>query len=400
MKKIIALLLVFLMIFALVACSNEEVEEENDDDKPVKVESSVSTAAGTFEYGTNDEGDYEITKYIPKSVDLKDGKLVLADVTLPKETADGRDIVGIGKDAFKSALTVKSITIPDTYTYIDDYAFYGCDNLKKVDMKDTVKIIGKGAFQKCPVLADLTLSKAITTVSADAFNGCIAITEVDLSGACTAIEKSAFFGCTELVKVTVSDKINYVSAYAFTGCSKLTYTVENGAKYLGNEENPYVVLVCAEALDIEECTVNDKTKVIAERAFAYCSALKKVTLGDGVKVIDGKCFENDPEFDKKFGNDTIPQVKLDFEATTYEFGCYLGTDSNPYMVLLYIIATNDDDFKLHEDTKIIADSAFKDSKIKDISYAGTEEDWNAIIKGENWNDDRIINVLWATAEEE
>ena len=387
MKKIIALLLVILMIFALAACAGEETDEEEKDDKPIKTESSVTTSVGTFEYGTNEEGDYEITKYVPAS-------LKVVDVTLPKETADGRDIVGVGKEAFKAVLSVKSVTIPNTYVYVADYAFYGCDELAKVSMSDSVETIGKGAFQNCPKLAELTLSKGIKTVSVDAFNGCEKITAVDLS-ACETLEKGAFFGCTALTDVTLSDKLTYVSAYAFTGADNVVYTVENGAKYLGNKENPYVALICASSLDIETCTVNDSTTIIAERAFAYCSDLETVTLGKAVTVINGSCFENDPEYDKKFGDAEIPQVKLTFN--TYDedtAGCYLGTEENPYMVLVYIIATNADDFKLHADTKIIADTAFEDSKIKDIAFDGTEEDWNAIIKGENWADDRIINVLW------
>lgn len=387
MKKILALILAALLIFCMVACSQKEAEDTGDENNnKSQAESTVTTAAGTYEYGTNEEGDYEITKFSPASLDP-------VEITLPKETDDGRDIVGISADAFKTCLTIKSVGIPETYLYVDDYAFYGCDNLEKVAMTDSVTKIGQGAFQNCPKLASLTLSKGIITVSEDAFRGCAAITEVDLSGATEVIDQGAFFGCTELTKVTVSDKITYVSAYAFSNASKIAYTVADGAKYLGNAENPYLVLVSAENLDVEVCKVNDKTKLIADRAFAYCSYLDKVELGDAVTVINGTCFENDPAFDKSFGTNEIPQVDITFNE--YENGCYLGTDSNPYMVLVYIIATNDDDFKLHKDTKIITDTAFDDSKIEDISYEGTEEQWKSIIKSENWNHDKIINVLWA-----
>ena len=387
MKKILALILAAFLIFCMVACSKKEEEDgDGENDKKNQVENTVKTAVGTFEYDTNEDGDYEITAFSPASLDP-------VELTLPKETDDGRDIVGISADAFKTRLTVKSVAIPETYLYIGDYAFYGCDNLEKVTMTDSVTEIGMGAFQNCPKLTTLTLSKGIVTVSKDAFRGCIAITEVDLSGATEIIEQGAFFGCSALTKVTVSDKINYVSAYAFSNADKLTYTVADGAKYLGNADNPYLVLVCAENLNVESCKVNDKTKLIADRAFAYCSYLKTVELGDAVTVINGTCFENDPAFDKSFGSNEIPEVDITFNE--YENGCYLGTDSNPYMVLVYIIATNDDDFKLHKDTKIITDTAFDASKIKDISYEGTEEQWKSIIKSENWNHDRIINVLWA-----
>ena len=398
MKKIIALLLALLMIFCLAACSNEEEEEQKKNNSSSTTEESVTTEHGTFEYGDNGDGDYEITKYIPNPKAKNP-----ADIKLPTTTTPDGDIkiVGIGKEAFKDMLKIKSVSIPDTYTYISDYAFYRCDNLETVTMKDSVTAIGKSAFQECVKLSSITLSKAITTVSSNAFNGCTSLTTVDLSTSCQTIEASAFIGCSNLTTVTISDKITYVNAYAFMDCTKLEYTVENGGKYLGNKNNPHLVLACAEALDIESCIVNDNTKLIADRAFAYCSDLETVTLGKSVKIINGTCFENDPTFDKYFGDEEIPEVKLSFNSwDADQAGCYLGTDENPYMVLMYIIATNNDDFKLHKDTKIIADTAFENSKIKDISFDGSKADWEAISKSENWSHNRTINVIWAEAEEE
>ena len=389
MKKILAFILATLLVLCMVACSNEKKEDADESDEANKnstEQNVLKSDKGTFEYDTNDEGDYEIISYTPSGLDA-------VELSLPKETKDGRDIVGIAENAFKTLLTLKSVTIPDTYTYIGDYAFYGCDNLEKVVMTDSVTAIGKSSFQNCPKLATLTLSKNITSIPANAFYGCVAITQIDISGATEVIEQGAFFGCSALTSITLSDKITYVSAYAFNNSSKINYTVENGGKYLGNQENPYLVLVSAASLDIQSCKVNDKTKLIAERAFAYCSYLETVELGDSVTIINGTCFENDPAFDKSFGEQEIPQVDISFNV--YENGCYLGTDSNPYMVLVYIIATNDDDFKLHKDTKIITDTAFYDSKIKDISYAGTEEEWDSILKSEKWNHGKIINVLCA-----
>ena len=386
MKKILALLLAALLVFCMAACSKSEEEETKEEENVIAVDVSTTVAAGTFSYAPNDEGDYEITAFVPATLDL-------VDVTLPKTTEDGRDIVGIKADAFKTKLTIKTVTIPDTYVYISDYAFYGCDNLEKITMADSVTTLGKGAFQKCIKLADVVMSKNVTELPVDAFSGCVALKTIDLSGATKKINAGAFFGCAELTSVTLSDNVQYVSTYAFTKADKLGYAVENGAKYLGNSANVYLVLVAPENLNIETCTVNDNTKVIADRAFAYCSYLETVILGKNVTCINGTCFENDPAYDGLFAEGaTIPELNITYNVK--DSGMYLGTEDNPYMVLISVDKPAAvEKFKIAASVKIIADTAFAECvNLEDISYEGSQANWDSIIKSANWNHDMSVEV--------
>ena len=358
MKKFLAILLAAILILSMVACSNKE-EEETDDEKVVSASQTIDVASGKFEYAANDEGDFEIVKYIPSSPKLVDS------IELPKTTPDGREIVGIGNEAFKSELSIKTITLPASYTYIGERAFYDCDNLAKIVMSDNVVSIGMSAFEGCENLAELTLSKGLTKVSKYTFKGCKALTSIALSDNVKAIEDGAFFGCSELTTLTLSANITSATKNAFYGCDKLTYKVENGAKYLGNAENAYIVLVSAENLNIEACTVNAATLVIAEEAFSNCEYLETLVLSDSVKVISNNCFNNSSE--------------LNF--TEYENGLYLGSASNAHMVLVGVVNTAVEDFKLHADTKIITATAFGDCfNLEDISYEKTAADWDAVVK--------------------
>lgn len=390
MKKILALLLAALLIFCMVACSNQEEESTDEDEDVIAEDVSTTLDAGTFSYGANEDGDYEITGFVPAKLDL-------VDITLPKTTEDGRDLVGIAADAFKTKLTIKSVTVPETYMYIDDYAFYGCDNLEKVTMTNSVTVIGVGAFQNCAKLSEIVMSKMVSTISADTFNGCAALKSVDLSGNTLNIESGAFFGCSELTAVTLSDNVQYVSTYAFTNADKIAYTVENGAKYLGNSNNAHLVLVAPENLNIETCTVNDDTKVIADRAFAYCSYLETVTLGKNVTYIDGTCFENDPAYDGLFEDGVkIPEVNITY--TELDSGLYLGTADNPYMVLISVDKPAAvEDFKIATGVKVITDTAFAECiNLEDISYHGSAANWESIIKSADWNHDMSIEVHCAS----
>ncbi len=377
MKKLLALILAAMLIFCMVACSNEKTEENPDGETDALVkEDVVETELGKYECDVNEDGDYEIVKFTPASVKI-------VDIVLPKQTADGRDIVGVGDNAFKAQNSIKSVTIPETYVYISEYAFYDCDSLESVTMSDSVESIAEHAFQACDLLASVTFSKGLTTVKGYAFANCVKLTAADLSTAVTYVGDGAFLGCSELKTVTLSEKVTTVYRSSFQSCDNIEYKVENGGKYLGTADAPYAVLIGAENLNIEACTVNNATKVVANGAFSNCPYLKTVTLGDAVTVINGTCFENSPALN----------------YTEYENARYLGTATNPHMVIMSVIVPSVDGVHLHGDTKIITDTAFANCvNLRDIKYPKTEADWNNIIKTELWDVDKTIVVTYEATE--
>ncbi len=382
MKKLLALILAAMLIFCMVACSNEKTEENPEDDTDAIVkEDVVETELGKYECDVNEDGDYEIVKFTPASVKI-------VDIVLPAQTADGRDIVGVGSGAFKAQNSIKSVTIPSTYVYISEYAFYDCDSLTSVTMSDSVESIGEHAFQACNVLATVTFSKGLTKVADFAFADCVKLTAADLSTAVTYVGDGAFLGCSELATVTVSDKAATIYRSSFQGCDKLGYTVENGGKYLGTAAAPYAVLIGAENLNITACTVNDATKVVANGAFSNCLYLKNVTLGNAVEVVNGTCFENTPALEYNFA-DIDTNVR------------YLGSATNDYMAVMSVVIPAIEGVHLHADTKIITDTAFANCvNLREISYPKTEDEWNKIIKTELWDADKTITVHYeATVSE-
>ena len=377
MKKILALLLAALLIFSLVACSKDNQEAEGEETEPITANDNViSTTAGTFKYGITEEGEYEITAYEPDPAAV----VSIISLELPKTTPDGREITGIAAEAFNAKNSISSVTIPETYKHIGAYAFRDCDALTTVVMTDSVVSIGEGAFQECNLLASVTMSKSVSVISTRAFMNCPLLTAIDLSGATKVIGDGAFAYCPELVSVTLSDSIESVKKSAFLESPKVTYTVENGGKYLGNTANPHLVLVSAQTLNIAECTVNANTKVIADGALANCEYLEKVTLGAAVKFVNATCFENSPYI----------------VYTEYENARYLGTADNPHMVILSVIIPSCETLALHADVKIITADAFTNcDDLTNINYPKTTADWDAVIKAEGWSGDKEIAVYKA-----
>lgn len=371
MKKILALLLAGLLTLSITACGDKKDDENTDDESLAFQKNYVEeeNKSGKFEFALNSDGDYEIVKYVSYSV-------ATVDVTLPK-SANGRDIVGIAEDAFKAENTITSVTIPDTYKYVSKYAFYDCDSLKTVTFPDTLETIGEGAFQSCDNLKHVKLPAAVKEVSAFAFKDCKSIKTMDLSNV-EKIQKGAFMNCAGLESVTVSDKITYATKEAFYGCDELVYNEQAGLCYLGNADNRTIVLVSPKTLTIDECTVSSTTKIVADGAFANCDELIKITLSDSIKAIYASSFTGCTE--------------LTYNKT--ENGFYLGSAANPCMVLIKLDVNSVEDFKLNKNTKIIVDTAFaKCTALEDISFEGTEAEWNAIIKSADWNNDLKLNVV-------
>ena len=69
----------------------------------------------------------------------------------------------------KVAVFIKEIDVKGI-TEIGSYAFYGCENLTKVTIADSVTVVGDSAFADCTSLATVTVPEG-ATVHANAFKG-------------------------------------------------------------------------------------------------------------------------------------------------------------------------------------------------------------------------------------
>ncbi len=63
-------------------------------------------------------------------------------------------------------------------TYIDYYAFHGCESLRSITIPNTVTYISNGAFQKCSSLESITIPENVTYLGSDAFYKCYGLKDV------------------------------------------------------------------------------------------------------------------------------------------------------------------------------------------------------------------------------
>lgn len=86
----------------------------------------------------------------------------------------------IGKSAFANS-AIETVVINGECNEIEDYAFYGCENLKSVSLPSTVKKIGEMAFAGCRSLSDVKLPSGVNLEGAEIFKN-TGLTKLDATG--------------------------------------------------------------------------------------------------------------------------------------------------------------------------------------------------------------------------
>jgi hypothetical protein len=161
-----------------------------------------------------------------------------SDIVIPDISPSGDDVVSIGDDAFRNYSDLTSIVIPDNITHIGSNAFYGCQNLEDVYIKNieswlniefensyshpnefgTLHILGNDGSE----ITDIIIPDGIETVPEYAFMNAINITSVVIPSSVSVIGEIAFLNCSNLASIVISDGVTVIGENAFDSCTNLT----------------------------------------------------------------------------------------------------------------------------------------------------------------------------------
>ena len=89
----------------------------------------------------------------------------------------------------------------------------------------------------------------------------------------------------------------------------MQYNEYDNAYYLGNDDNPYLVLIKTKDKNITSCAIHNNTKFIYSKAFYNCKNLIDLTIGNGVTSIGYYAFFNCSGLTDITFNGTIEQWK-------------------------------------------------------------------------------------------
>ena len=218
----------------------------------------------------------------------------------------------------------KKIVIPSEYkklpvTGISDYAFTDCDFLASIEIPNSVKYIGRVAFSGCDSLKKIVIPESVTRISEKAFTSCSSLTNVEIKTNFAIFEQ-----------------------YVFLDCDSIIYNIYDNTKYLGNNDNPYVLLVEPIDNNVTSCEIHNDTKIIANYAFVNCK-LTNIELPNGVEVVGEGAFLD-------YGN---------LVYNIYDNAKYLGNKDNPYVLLVKPLNKDITSCEINNNTKLIDIKAFE-----------------------------------------
>ncbi len=182
---------------------------------------------------SNKESSLEYLSFTKKSnsyysVSLKDEyRLTPTRIIIP-ETYDDLNVTEINSAAFKDAINLRSILIPNTVRSILDQAFSGCEALEEINISNNVNQIGDEAFLNCSKIENIVIKDGLTNIGQNAFKGCYKLFDEYLNGHYIKSESNPYYYLVDAVDNSVTRFEVHPDAYlvnpgALKDLNALTY---------------------------------------------------------------------------------------------------------------------------------------------------------------------------------
>ena len=342
------------------------------------------------------------------------GCVLLTDVTIPNS------VTTIGNSAFNRCKSLKSVSIPGTVTSIGDYAFLSCDGLTSIVIPDSVTSIGDSAFSSCDALANVTISNGVESIGDSAFEFCDGLTsivipdsvtslgnraffysalkDIKLSNNLTGIGSYTFYKCTGLKKIVIPNSVTSISENAFEDCTSLeSVSIPNSVKAIGSS----AFKSCA---GLTSVVIPESVTSIGDSAFSNCAGLTSVVIPESVTSIGDSAFLSCAGLtsivipdsvisigDYSFANcEKLENVTLSGNLTKIAKDSFYGCTDLASIIIPESVTSIDDcafegcagltSITIQNSSIKIYYSAFRNCyNLKDIYFAGSPEEWRAII---------------------
>ena len=326
--------------------------------------------------------------------------------------AEGSQLTSIGSSAFQDCISLKSIEIPAGVTSIGDRAFYVCSSLTSIEIPAGVTSIGGYAFRDCSnlntvyysgsiedwlniefgssssnplyygadlyiggeLVTEVVVPESITTIATQ-LRGCTSLTSITIHSGVISIGSSAFEDCSSLTSIEIPSRVTSIGYAAFSGCSSLqSIEIPAGVTSIGE----HAFYRCS---SLESVTFGEGSRLasIGRSAFYDCSSLISIEIPAGVTVLpDGDWYGS------RYGTryEGVFSGCSNLESVIFAEGSQLTSIGN----YAFNGCSSLTSIEIPAGVTSIGDYAFRVcSSLETIYYNGTEEQWNSIDKGANWN---------------
>lgn len=203
-----------------------------------------------------------------------------ANVLFIPAEVDGKNIVGIGEDAFSNREgkydELESVSIGFGIEKLCSGAFDGCGMLSDVMLPETLKYIGENAFRGCETLREIYIPEGVEYIAESAFDGC-----EDITICCKPDSYAQKFADEMGIPVQLDGEITYLNCHPLQ---------------IEPEGDHAVVKVCWKYYSGEVVIPSEfdglPVRRIESRAFEGCRDVTNVVIPDSVESIGEYAFRD------------------------------------------------------------------------------------------------------------
>lgn len=318
MKKIIALIVVFMMLAMVLTSCDTSLNEVTDSDDLKKEEDAGDGTQDTENNTDNDadndaDGEASDKNNDSDKNDDSDGNNNSGENNGSDDTSDGDKDTNDSEDSSQggSLNDFSAYDVPETIwdlpavelqepITVGDYQLalnvegteytvvkYSGEakDLEVISEHEGIPVtrIGERAFENCYGLESVIIPSGFTTIGSDAFNYCFTITSIEIPESVVFIGKDAMHDCWDIESITVKEGNPRYN----TSGNCLIETASNAViKGTNNSMIPDGITAIADyafyGMDsLKEIVIPDTVKSIGERSFYACSSIDSIIVEEG-----------------------------------------------------------------------------------------------------------------------
>ncbi|MGN0630386.1 MAG: leucine-rich repeat protein, partial [Ruminococcus sp.] len=376
--------------YAFFGCCEEDYWANFDEEKSVNVQ---------LNEGLTSIGDYAFSHI-----------MYLREMELPDS------LLTLGKAAF-SETSLESMTIPSRITVIPDSLFKGCSQLSAVSLPEGITKIGEWAFYDTH-LTSIHLPSTLKTIDAHAFENSIGNdysekSSIEIPGSVEHIGEYAFGNNKYLTSCKLPNSITKIEPYTFSNCGLVSITIPEGVTEIG--ENAFSLN------NLTYVKLPETLRKIDNEAFAggfandWYIGTRSVIIPDNVTEIGHAAFSGCDLYDIK-----LPENLTSCGLQAFGGNCLSAIEFPEGIEILNVpvVMENENINRLYLPKSLkelsplaIAKGGYAELHtvnapydvnsywfydlvmVKDIYFAGTEQEWNALTKDwdfEKYNTDPSV----------
>ncbi len=326
-------------------------------------------SGGVFEYGELHKSDYVNMDWF--------------DYTLERANSEGSHVItGSSYTCYNGTIydfpvetIAKSFAIPQNVTAVDEYVFYGCRSLN-LSVEGKLTNVGRAAFYECASMDDTVDLSELTFVGEYAFYGCTDLDDIVSLAKLEQVSKCAFYRCYDLDGDIDISNAKIIGEAAFLQCHEIKNVDLKNAEII--EKTAFYECELLERADLSSA------KMIEDAAFYLCLGLKDIVSLESVEQIGANVFTNCAML--------ATDIRL-YHAECIGAYVFYGCESLGDVLIgdgvteipeaaFYMCGA--EDIILPRGLKTIGRFVFAFcDNLKHFYYMGTQEQWKAVIIGEN-----------------